>query len=68
MKPITAIQILQDFEVLAQNPEHYFEVRRIARLRWTPLRLMMEMPYNERIACRNENDEFEKHFGTPLTP
>lgn len=63
MRPITAIEILTDFEELAKDPERYYKVRAIARLRYTPAVLMMEMPYDQRIAHTNENDEFEKHFG-----
>lgn len=65
MREITAIDILTDFQECAKNPERYFELQRLAKLRWTPPELLMELPYSARMECIRENEEFEAHFGVP---
>lgn len=65
MREITAIDILKDFQECAKDPDRYFELRRLARLRWTPPELLMEMPYSQRVSATKENEEFEEHFWRP---
>lgn len=62
---ITAVDILKDFEDCAKDPIRYFELRRLAQLRWTPPELLIQMQYPERLQATKVNEEFEEHLGRP---